>query len=123
MAANIGALMIIKRSIKTKKDNKMGIKNSDNMALKMKKEICATRSRVVKIKALVDNEYADDIEFLMTNMKQTIGINASVFFGKKILEISRKSVVEMKNGIQELLENEDDDVQTEVQIGAENEPQ
>lgn len=119
MAANIGALMIIKRSIKTKKDNKMGIKNSDNMALKMKKEICATRSRVVKIKALVDNEYADDIEFLMTNMKQTIGINASVFFGKKVLENNRKALLDLKNGMQELLESEETNEQTDEQNGAE----
>ena len=119
MAANIGALMIIKRSIKTKKDNKMGIKNSDNMALKMKKEMCATRSRVVRIKALVDNEYADDIEFLLTHMKPTIGINASVFFGKKILENNRKFIIEMKNGMKELLESEQEDEQSSEQNGAE----
>ena len=109
--------MLIKKSKKSKKDDKMGKVNENNLALKFKKEIGVSKSRVVKIKALVDNECADAIEYILTNAKRAFDTEPSVYFGKKILENNRKFIIEMKRDMKELLESEEQDEQTEVQNG------
>ncbi len=110
--------MLIKKSKKSKKDDKMGKVNENNPAFKLKQEMGVAKSRVVKFKVLVDNELADAIEFILANSKRATDIEPSVYFGKKILENNRKFIIDMKNGMKELLESEEQDEQTEVQNGA-----
>ena len=93
--------------------------NENNPALKMKQEMGVPKSRVVKIKALVDNDLADAIEYLIENTKRATDIEPSVYFGKKVLEVNRKYIIEMKNGMQELLESEELDEQNKEENGAE----
>ena len=110
---NIGTKMLIKHCKKIKKELIMGKVNENNLVVKLKKELGVPKSRVVKIKALVDNDLADAIEYLTENTKRATDIEPSVYFGKKVLEVNRKYIIEMKNGMQELLESEQEDEQTE----------
>ena len=95
----------------------MGKVNENNPAFKLKQEMGVAKSRVVKLKGLVDNELADAIEFILANSKRATDIEPSVYFGKKILENNRKFIIDMKNGMKELLESEEQDEQTDVQNG------
>ena len=95
----------------------MGKVNENNPAFKLKQEMGVAKSRVVKFKVLVDNELADAIEFILANSKRATDIEPSVYFGKKILENNRKFIIDMKNGMKELLESEEQDEQTDVQNG------
>ena len=97
----------------------MGKVNENNPAFKLKQEMGVAKSRVVKFKVLVDNELADAIEFILANSKRATDIEPSVYFGKKILENNRKFIIEMKNGMKELLESEELDEQNKEENGAE----
>ncbi len=97
----------------------MGKVNENNPAFKLKQEMGVAKSRVVKLKVLVDNELADSIEFILANSKRATDIEPSVYFGKKILENNRKFIIDMKNGMKELLESEEQDEQLSEQNGAE----
>lgn len=116
---NIGTKMLIKHCKKIKKELIMGKVNENNPAFKLKQEMGVAKSRVVKFKVLVDNELADAIEFILANSKRATDIEPSVYFGKKILESNRKFIIEMKNGMKELLESEQEDEQLSEQNGAE----
>lgn len=93
--------------------------NENNPALKMKKEMGVPKSRVVKIKALVDNDLADAIEYLTENTKRATDIEPSVYFGKKVLENNRKALLDLKKDMEEFLESEEQDEQLSEQNGAE----
>ena len=97
----------------------MGKVNENNPAFKLKQEMGVAKSRVVKLKVQVDNELADAIDYIMANSKRATDIEPSAYFGKKFIENNRKFIIEMKNGMKELLESEQEDEQTEEQIGAE----
>ena len=118
-ATNIGTQMLMKRVIKMKKDIEKGKVNGNNLVVKWRAEFGTPKSRVVKIKAVVDVELADAIDYILAYIKPSIGIEPSVYFGKKVLEVNRKYIIEMKNGMKEFLESEQEDEQTEVQNGAE----
>ena len=96
----------------------MGKVNENNPAFKLKQEMGVAKSRVVKFKVLVDNELADAIEFILANSKRATDIEPSVKKKKKILENNRKFIIEMKNGMKELLESEQEDEQLSEQNGA-----
>lgn len=116
---NIGTKMLIKHCKKIKKELIMGKVNENNLALKFKKEMGVAKSRVVKFKVLVDNELADAIDYIMANSKRATDIEPSAYFGKKFIENNRKFIIEMKNGMKELLESEQEDEQLSEQNGAE----
>ena len=97
----------------------MGKVNENNLVVKLKKELGAPKSKLVKFKAVVDNELADAIEYIMANSKRATDIEPSAYFGKKFIENNRKFIIEMKNGMQELLESEQEDEQLSEQNGAE----
>ena len=95
----------------------MGKVNENNPAFKLKQEMGVAKSRVVKLKVQVDNELADAIDYIMANSKRATDIEPSAYFGKKFIENNRKFIIEMKNGMKELLESEEQDEQTDVQNG------
>ena len=97
----------------------MGKVNENNLVVKLKKELGAPKSKLVKFKAVVDNELADAIEYIMANSKRATDIEPSAYFGKKFIENNRKFIIEMKNGMKELLESEQEDEQLSEQNGAE----
>ena len=55
----------------------MGKVNENNPAFKLKQEMGVAKSRVVKLKVLVDNELADSIEFILANSKRATDIEPS----------------------------------------------
>lgn len=116
---NIGTKMLIKHCKKIKKELIMGKVNENNLVVKLKKELGAPKSKLVKFKAVVDNELADAIEYIMANSKRAFDTEPSVYFGKKVLENNRKALLDLKKDMEEFLESEQEDEQLSEQNGAE----
>ena len=118
-ATNIGTQMLMKRVIKMKKDIEKGKVNGNNLVVKWRAEFGTPKSRVVKIKAVVDVELADAINYILAYIKPSIGIEPSVYFGKKVFEKKRKFIIELKKDMIDFLESEEQNEQSTEQNGAE----
>ena len=94
-------------------------KTKNNLAQKIKTEFGSPKTKMVKIKALVDIELSNAIEYIASESKKILGTDSKFIFGLKVLENNRKFILALQHGMQELLESEQEDEQTEVQNGAE----
>ena len=97
----------------------MGKVNENNLVVKWRAEFGTPKSRVVKIKAVVDVELADAIDYILAYIKPSIGIEPSVYFGKKVFEKKRKFIIELKKDMIDFLESEEQNEQSTEQNGAE----
>ena len=95
----------------------MGKVNENNLVVKWRAEFGTPKSRVVKIKAVVDVELADAIEYIAANSKRASGTDFGGYFGKKVLENNRKFIIELKKDMIDFLESEQEDEQLSEQNG------
>ncbi|NBK99820.1 MAG: hypothetical protein EOM50_17780 [Erysipelotrichia bacterium] len=76
-----------------------------SLVSEIKSKVAQKKTRIVKIKVQLDNQTAEELQFIIDNSKRLLGVDSCEYFAEMLVEPKKKTINQLYTELKKELEN------------------